>query len=435
MYAIYARQSVERKESISIEMQKEMCLKCLPYGEKFEIYEDRGYSGTNTNRPAFRKMIHSAKEGKLKGIIVYKLDRISRSLWDFASIWECLEKKKTELISCTEGIDSTTPLGQMLIKMLIMFAEMEQKNISARIRDNYIARAEKMLALGGRVPIGYNKDWSIDANCVEIVESCFRFVAQGESLESTGRKFGFSGTQTGRIVRNPVYVKCSDYVLKRLNDEGYTILGSTQNYRNGCGIHAIVSGNEKYISPSVHHGIISPELWLAARDNLNSRRPSSNSGSGSLSWIQGLILCGKCGESCYVRDNGKGRPYLYITCRGRRRGICTGLHGIRAESVEKWVWNILSDELPYIIKFDIPNDKAQDSMEIRSFSENDSAEKIFLMERERILETRKKTKYGSFQHINKKMLKALPFSVKKSLCRVLIKNIIVTEEKFTLILQ
>lgn len=435
MYAIYARQSVERKESISIEMQTQMCLKCLPTGEKYEIFEDRGYSGTNIKRPAFQKMMHSAKEGRIKGIIVYKLDRISRSLWDFASIWESLEKRQIELISCTEGIDSTTPMGQMLIKLLIMFAEMEQKNISARIRDNYIARAEKMLALGGRVPIGYNADWTINHYCVKIVESCVRCVAEGESLDETGRKFGFSGTQIGRMVRNPVYVQCNEYVLKRLKDEGYIILGSAENYINGNGLHAIMSGNEKYISPSDHQGIVSSELWLAARDNLNTRKPSSNGGSGSLSWIQGLILCGKCGESCYVRDNGRGRPYLYITCRGRRQGICTGLHGVRTESVEKRVWNTLSNELENIFKADISDDYMQDSTEIQPISLNDSAEKIFMLERKRILERRKKKKRGSFQHFNKEMLKALPFSAKKSLCRVLIKNIIVTEEKVTLILR
>ena len=71
MYAIYARQSVEKKDSISIEMQIDLCKMYLPEYEKTEIFEDRGYSGTNTNRPAFRKMLAEVKAGKIKGIIVY----------------------------------------------------------------------------------------------------------------------------------------------------------------------------------------------------------------------------------------------------------------------------------------------------------------------------------------------------------------------------
>lgn len=438
MYAIYSRQSVERKDSISIEMQTEMCRRCIPAGEKVRIFEDKGYSGTNTKRPAFREMMDCAKEGSLRGIIVYKLDRISRSLCDFASIWTVCEKKKIELISCTEGIDSKTPMGQMLIKLLIMFAEMEQKNISARIRDNYFARAEKMLSLGGRVPVGFNKDFTIEEKGAATVKRCFLYVTKGKSLDETGRILGITGTKVARIVRNPVYVRSDEHIVEKLKKEGYKILGREEDYCKGCGMREISSGSEKYIAPSHHEGIIDPDLWLAAREILNSRKPSSNAGSGKLSWIQGIIICGKCGESCYVRDNGKGRPYLYITCQGRRKGTCTGLHGIRAEDVEKLVSSIIIRETDKILKSEIPENAVNLSQELYNMLENEDeniSEKLLSIERKMLMEGRKEKKWMSFQQFSAEMWKALSSEYKKAIAAVLIKNIIVTENKITLILR
>ncbi|MGN0630862.1 MAG: recombinase family protein [Ruminococcus sp.] len=438
MYAIYSRQSVERKDSISIEMQTEMCRRCIPTGEKAEIFEDKGYSGTNTKRPAFKKMMEYAKEGRLRGIIVYKLDRISRSLCDFASIWAVCEERKIELISCTEGIDSTTPMGQMLIKLLIMFAEMEQKNISARIRDNYYARAEKMLSLGGRVPVGYNKDFSIEKNGADLVKRCFLCITEGKTLDETGRILGITGTKAARIVRNPVYVRSSEYIVEKLKSEGYKILGREEDYRNGCGLREITSGSEKYIAPSQHDGIIEPELWLAARGILSSRKPSSNAGSGKLSWLQGLIICGKCGSSCYVRDNGRGRPYLYIACQGRRKGICTGLRGVRAENVESPVSIVIMNEIDSILRAEIPENRENSSTELLTFLEkcdDNMGEKMLFLERKMLLNKRKEKKQTVFQQYNGKMWKKLSLQDKKAVAAVLIKNIIVTEEKLTLVLR
>ena len=86
MIAIYARQSVERPDSISIEMQVEHCRRICPPDAAAEVYTDRGFTGTNTRRPAFQKMLEGVKAGSIQSVYVYKLDRISRSLCDFAGI-------------------------------------------------------------------------------------------------------------------------------------------------------------------------------------------------------------------------------------------------------------------------------------------------------------------------------------------------------------
>lgn len=97
MIAIYARKSVERENSISIESQIEMC-KYEARGKQCVIYSDNGYSGKNTNRPDFKRMIEDIKNGKIHKVIVYKLDRISRSILDFAEMMDLFQKCNVDFV-------------------------------------------------------------------------------------------------------------------------------------------------------------------------------------------------------------------------------------------------------------------------------------------------------------------------------------------------
>ncbi len=444
MYAVYARQSVNKKDSISIEMQVEMCRSAVPLNEETKIFRDKGFSGTNTKRPAFQEMLALVHSGGVNGIVVYKLDRISRSLADFARLLEILEAGNVKLFSCSEGLDTKTPMGQMLVKLLIMFAEMEQKMISARIRDNYHARAEKMMPLGGKPPFGFDKNWCENRSESFIVRECYMSVIRGESFDEIGKRFGFSGTKVSRIVRNTAYVMCSGDVVSRLTGCGCRLLGKIEDFHHDSGIITIKSQGETYIAPGNHRGFIEPELWLATADVLNSRKPSSNSGSGNTSYISGLILCGKCGGSCYIRDNGKGRPYLYITCRGRRDGTCEGLKGLRLDSVEKYAAKTLMNEMEQLlIGSDVltgenSNEIAETENLIISeleHSENVLPEKIFQLDRSRDTLIRKKALKADVSRNVKKIWRELSMSEKKAAARIFIKNIIVTETETVLILR
>lgn len=453
MYAIYARQSVEKKDSISIEMQIDLCKMYLPEHEKTEIFEDRGYSGTNTNRPAFRKMLAEVKAGKIKGIIVYKLDRISRSLSDFARLTEVLERQKVKLISYTEHLDTESPTGRMLIQLLIMFAEMEQKTISGRIRDNYMARAEKMLPLGGKVPYGYKKDWSENNGDSSRIRDLFCEIISGKSLDAAGRSIigkRFTGTQAGRIIRNPVYVRANEEVLRFLLISGVKMLGSEKDYKTGRGIHMIRSCGNLYIAPGKHLGIIEPEIWLTAQELLRSRSPSSNAGSGNKSWIAGLMQCEKCGSSCYIRGNGKGRPYVYIVCRGRRQGICDGFKALRLEPVESFTEKVLCLELDKIgVKTWTEKGNSEENSAITEELENliktalengsvsdELTEKIFALDRDiRVKRRRKQTKKNSFNSTAEALWKELEPDKKKAAARLFIKKIVIGDKKTTVILK
>ena len=155
MIAIYARQSVERPDSISIAMQVEHCRRICPQSVPQQVYTDRGFSGTNTRRPALQQMLEAVEQGQIESVYVYKLDRISRSLCDFAAMMQEFRRRGVTLHSVRESFDTQTEIGGMLLNLLMMFAELEQKTIAGRVRDNYYARAVQQLALGGVPPYGY----------------------------------------------------------------------------------------------------------------------------------------------------------------------------------------------------------------------------------------------------------------------------------------
>ena len=121
--ALYARQSIEKKDSISIESQLEYC-RYEARGESCIEYMDKGFSGKDTNRPGFEKMMNDIRAGNIKRVIVYKLDRISRSILDFANMMEIFQKYHVEFVSSTEKFDTSTPIGRAMLNICIVFAQL-----------------------------------------------------------------------------------------------------------------------------------------------------------------------------------------------------------------------------------------------------------------------------------------------------------------------
>ena len=154
MDAIYARQSVDRADSISIESQIEFC-KYETRGEAYKTYIDRGYSGKNTERPGFQEMMSDMAAGLIQKVIVYKLDRISRSILDFSTMMETFGKYQVEFVSTTEKFDTSSPMGRAMLNICIVFAQLERETIQKRVADAYFSRSQKSFYMGGRVPYGY----------------------------------------------------------------------------------------------------------------------------------------------------------------------------------------------------------------------------------------------------------------------------------------
>ena len=152
MNEMYTRQSVDRADSISIESQIEFC-KYEMRGEAYKVYTDRGYSGKNTDRPAFAEMMNDIENGIISKVVVYKLDRISRSILDFSTMMERFEKYKVEFVSTTEKFDTSSPMGRAMLNICIVFAQLERETIQKRVTDAYFSRSQKSFYMGGRVPV------------------------------------------------------------------------------------------------------------------------------------------------------------------------------------------------------------------------------------------------------------------------------------------
>ena len=155
--AIYARQSVDKKDSISIESQIEFCKYELKGGNCKE-YTDKGYSGKNTDRPKFQELVRDIKRGLIAKVVVYKLDRISRSILDFANMMELFQQYNVEFVSSTEKFDTSTPMGRAMLNICIVFAQLERETIQKRVADAYYSRSLKGFRMGGKAPYGFHTE-------------------------------------------------------------------------------------------------------------------------------------------------------------------------------------------------------------------------------------------------------------------------------------
>lgn len=156
MIFIYARQSLDKKDSISIDMQVEYCKREFDSeNEPYQVFCDKGFSGKNTQRPAFSQMLDEIMAGGADKIIVYRLDRISRSITDFAAVMDMLEQHNVSFISSTEKFDTSSPMGRAMLYIIMVFAQLERETIAGRIRDNYYERGKSGVFLGGPPPLAF----------------------------------------------------------------------------------------------------------------------------------------------------------------------------------------------------------------------------------------------------------------------------------------
>ena len=140
-------------------------------------YDDGGFSGGNTDRPALQRLLEDVRAGKIDVIVVYKVDRLTRSLADFAKLVELFDKQNVSFVSVTQQFNTTTSMGRLTLNVLLSFAQFEREVTSERIRDKIAASKRKGLWVGGMAPLGYDtKDCKISINEAEAdrVRTIFR---------------------------------------------------------------------------------------------------------------------------------------------------------------------------------------------------------------------------------------------------------------------
>jgi hypothetical protein len=314
-------------------------------------------------------MLAQIEAGNISKVIVYKLDRISRSVLDFTSMYEKFKKHNVEFHSSVERFDTSNPMGNAMLQIAMVFAELERQTIQQRITDNYYARLERGFFAGGPTPYGFDKartDLSgkktsmfvVDSEKIKIIE--YMYDTYANTSDSLGKISGYLNSQNipapkggrwdscklSRIMHSPVYVKADADVYSYYRTRGCSITNEVTDFigENACFLYGKRQANErKYtdvtdhvLSLGLHKGVIDARIWLLCQAKLDSNRQIKNTGMGRHSWLSGLVKCGKCGYSMTVVTAESKSKYKYFNCRGKTNlKVCEGLtKATRAENIE-----------------------------------------------------------------------------------------------------
>lgn len=369
--AIYARQSVDKKDSISIETQIELCKREFQGGVCKE-YFDKGYSGKNTERPMFQQMISDIRQGKISKVIVYKLDRISRSVLDFANIWGLFSEYKVEFVSCNERFDTSTPMGRAMLNIAMVFAQLERETIQNRILDAFVSRSEKGLYTGGRLPFGFRSEaftmHGVNTKKLvpipeeaEQVKLMFEMYAEpNTSYGDIARYFVENGLRTFRrtaiakILCNPIYVKADLDVYEFFKSQGTIIINEPEDFAgtNGCYFHRNqdipgstchnLQGHKLVLAPS--EGFISSDIWLRCRKKILANKTYQSGRKPTKTWLSGKIKCGRCGKALRARPTPTSG--FYFRCLNLEENhSCQGAGTLRVPDVESAVYALMVNKL------------------------------------------------------------------------------------------
>lgn len=364
--AIYARQSIDKADSISVESQIEFC-KYETRGNPVKIFADRGYSGKNTDRPEFQRMLQQLRFGKIRRVICYKLDRCSRSILDFAALIEEFQKYGVEFVSCTEKFDTSTPIGRAMLSICVVFAQLERETIQQRVSDAYYSRCRKGFYMGGRIPFGFrlstceiagksSRCYIIEKTEAELLKWIYTLYAeptaslgtvvaalQEASIPNPRRQDGkWIKSNIGKILANPIYVKADCGIYQYYKEKGTEIWNDPQDFigKNGCYLYTEKDGNQHLII-APHEGIIESDIWLKCRRTHGNRDKRTGKVTHTGNFLAGKLKCAECGNTLSVTSSRKknGKEYRYVVCpnaHGHDRS-CNGIHGWSAESIEQCV--------------------------------------------------------------------------------------------------
>ena len=177
--AVYTRKSTEEgleQEFNSLHAQRDACEAYVASQRSEgwalirEPYDDGGFSGGTLERPALKRLLADIEQGRIDIIVVYKIDRLSRSLMDFAKLVEAMEAHGVTFVSVTQSFNTTTSMGRLTLNILLSFAQFEREVIGERIRDKFAASRARGMWMGGKVPLGYDvRDRKLVPNEAEAV--------------------------------------------------------------------------------------------------------------------------------------------------------------------------------------------------------------------------------------------------------------------------
>ena len=353
--AIYARKSKQTETGDSIENQIKICSNYLQnIGiENTLIYKDEGFSGKNTVRPEFLKMLKDVKQKKFTTIISYRLDRISRNVSDFSKLITDLEELNISFISVVEQFDTSNAMGKAMMYICSVFSQLERETITQRVKDNMYGLAENGYWLGGEPPTGFKSqhDSFVDAssntrafsilspidNELALVKLVYtEYLNRGSlsqvekymlsnNIKTKNEKDWSKGTLRS-VLSSPAYVRADDTTVDYLKNLGITIYGLPDkihgilNYRRRIGKSGKFRSPDKWIyAMSSHEGIIDADIWLRVQLQLEKNKTKSPAlGTSHTALLSGIIRCEKCNsfmKIAYAKESlNSGQKTFYYKC-------------------------------------------------------------------------------------------------------------------------
>ncbi len=292
--ALYVRVSTDAQaeEGYSIDAQKEMLLGYCKSKqiENYEFFIDGGFSGSNIERPEMSRLIEKIKSKEIKSVVVYKLDRLSRSQKDTLFLIEdVLNPNQTEFVSLNENLDTSTSIGRAMLGIMSAFAQLERETIKERTRIGMKKRVEAGFWMGGgKVPFGFDYDKTsgklIKNQDSNVVKKIYEMYIDGHSANYIASALGFKYDQ--QIIQ----------IIKRKSNYG-SIMYNGKEYEN-C-----------------HEGIIDKSLYLQAMTEMKRRSKQKVPTSKYL--LTGLLECGEC--KAKLRYQKWGKYSTKIVCYSREK--------------------------------------------------------------------------------------------------------------------
>jgi site-specific DNA recombinase len=376
LIAIYARQSVDREDSISTDSQIEAC-KYEARGEPFREYVDKGYSGKNTDRPRLKELVADIQKGEVSKVIVYRLDRISRSILDFSNLMVLFEKYHVEFVSSTEKFDTSTPMGRAMLNICMVFAQLERETIQQRVTDAYYSRSEKGFYMGGRVPYGFRladtllngkrtKTYVLCEEEAEQIRLMYNLYADpstsyGDILSYfskngiTCRGKPWSRARIADHLKNPVYVQADLDVYEFFQRQGAVIESDPQDFigTNGCYYYkgrdaknrklAELKDNRLVLAP--HEGIIPSSVWLKCRAKSLQNKQIQTGRKAVNTWLSGLVKCGNCYYALTLKKYNTRRARYFLCSQKLNSKACSGAGTIYADELETMIYREITKKL------------------------------------------------------------------------------------------
>ena len=358
--AIYSRKSKQTDRGESIGNQIELCRQYIRahFGDRdaaeARVYEDEGFSGGTLARPRFQQMMKDAAAAPFRAVVVYRLDRISRSVGDFAGLIDALERLGIGFISIREQFDTTCPMGRAMMYVSSVFSQLERETIAERIRDNMLELSRSGRWLGGVTPTGYRSE-SIQRNhktiCrlqpvpgeLRLVRQIFDCYLKTHSLTGAEAALLAQGARTrnGRpfsrwairgILTNPVYLRADGDARDYLREIGAALCAEAAAFDGSRGITVYnrtarqKGGGQKPNPPErwiaavgEHPGLIPGRDWVRVQRLLEqNRQKGCRKPRSQTALLSGTLRC-VCGAYMRPKNLREGRFCYMCTAKERSR--------------------------------------------------------------------------------------------------------------------